>query len=90
MYNIAILTSGVSIAVSIFLIAVTLKARMQRKAKILSYIGAVFVVILASNVVYVLQTFSILPGIGHIAEFFLIIELVILLLFYAAVSRGLG
>lgn len=90
MYNIAVLISGVSIAVSIFLLTVTFKTTRRIRARIVSYIGAAFVVILISNIVYVLQTFSILPGNGYQVDFFLAVELVILLLFYAAIGRGQG
>ncbi|HKJ96497.1 MAG TPA: hypothetical protein VJ944_01995, partial [Thermoplasmataceae archaeon] len=88
--NIAVLISGVSIAVSIFLLIVTFATKRRIRAKILSYIGGVFVVVLISNVVYVLQTFSLFPGTGHQVEFFLAVELIILLLFYAGIARGIG
>lgn len=90
MYNIAVLISGVSIAISVFLLMITIKANRRVSAKILSYIGLVFVVILVSNVIYVLQAFRILPGSGNEAEYFLSVELIILLLFYVGIARGIG
>lgn len=90
MYNIAVLISGVSIAISAFLLIITLKAKRRNRAKILSYIGLVFVVILISNLIYVLQAFSILPATGNDAIFFLSVELIVLLLFYAGIARGIG
>ncbi len=90
MYNIAVLISGLSIAISIFLIIIAIRATRRRKVRILSYLEAVFALILISNVVYVFQTFNMLPGISFDVTFLLSVELIVLLLFYASIVRGLG
>lgn len=90
MYELAILISGLSMVLSIFLIGITRRVSRRRKAKILSYMAAIFVVILLSNVVFVLQVFSILPTTGYEVTFLLGVELLILVLFYAAIVRGIG
>ncbi len=89
MYNFAILISGLSIVLSIFLLVVTFGVTRRRKFKILTYITAVFVIILISNVLYALQTFSIIPTTGYEVTFLLSVELATLLLFYVGISRGL-
>ncbi len=90
MYNIAVILSGVSIVISIFLLIVTVKALRLRRARIFRYTGAVFAVILVSNCVYVLQVFSLLPGARYEVISFLSVELIILLLFYTGIARGIG
>lgn len=90
MYELAILISGLSIVLSIFLLAITRRVSRKRRAKILSYMSGVFLVILASNVLFVLQVFSVLPFTGFEVTILLGVELLILILFYAAIVRGIG
>ncbi|AKA49372.1 hypothetical protein IX51_09985 [uncultured archaeon] len=90
MYELAILISGLSIVLSIFLLGITRRVTRRRRARILSYIGAVFIIILISNVVFVLQVFSVIPFTGFEITILLGVELLILILFYAAIVRGIG
>lgn len=88
-YNIAVLISGLSIVISIFLLDVTRRVSKRRRVRILSFMSAVFVLILLSNVVFVVLTFTIFPTTGIETTFLLAVQLVILLLFYAGIVRGL-
>lgn len=90
MYDIALLFSGLSIMLSIFLLVITLRVAMRRRVKILSYIIGVFFVILISNILFVLQIFSFFPYSINQVTLLLAAELAILLLFYAGIVRGIG
>ncbi len=90
MYNIAVLISGISIVLSVFLLGVSRRVLKRRRTRILSYISWVFVVILISNAIFVLQVFSVLPMTGHETTMLLAEELIILVLFYAGIARGLS
>ncbi len=90
MYDLALLISGLSVVLSVFLLGVIRRVSRRRKAKILSYIGGVFVVILLSNVIFILQVFTLIPFTGFEVTILLGVELLILILFYAAIMRGLS
>lgn len=90
MYEIAILISGISIVFSVFLLGVARRVLRRRKVRILTYIAAVFVVILLSNILFVLQVFHVIPIPGYELTIFLAVELIILVLFYAGIVRGIS
>lgn len=91
MYDFAILISGLSIVFSAFLLAILRRVSRRRRVRILSYMGGVFALILVSNVLFVLQVFQIIPSFaGYEVAFLLAVQLVILILFYAGIVRGIG
>lgn len=90
MYDLAILISGLSIVLSVFLLGILKRVTRRRKARIFSYIAGVFLVILASNVIFVLQVFTLIPFTGYEVTFLLATELLILILFYLAIVRGIS
>lgn len=90
MYDFAILIAGLSIVLSVFLLGVIRRVSRRRRVKILSYIGGVFAVILVSNIFFVLQVFSIIPFTGYEVTFLLLVELLILILFYMGIVRGIS
>ncbi len=90
MYDIAVLISGISIVLSVFMLGVMRRVTRRKRVKILSYIGGVFIVILVSNIIFILQVFTVLPLSGYEVTFFLAAELIILVLFYAGIVRGIS
>lgn len=90
MYDYALIISGISIVLSLFLLGVAFRVSRRRKVRILTYISAVFAVILVSNVIFVLQVFSMLPFTGYEVTMLLSVELLILVLFYAGIVRGIS
>lgn len=89
MYDYAILIAGLSIVFSVFLLAVIRRVSRRRKVKILSYIGGVFIIILVSNLFFALQVFHIIPFTGYEVTILLAVELLILIMFYIGIVRGL-
>lgn len=90
MYDYAILIAGLSIVLSVFLLTIIRRVSRRKKVKILSYIGGVFILILASNIFFVLQVFSVIPFTGYEVTILLAVDLLILIMFYIGIVRGLS
>ena len=88
MDNIGIFITGISIVVSIFLLAVTYKSLKRSSVKIFYYLFIVFGIILIANVYMLLQVFGIVPYFVADVTVLLFADLVILLLFYFGIVRG--
>ena len=88
MDNIGIFITGISIVVSIFLLAVTYKSLKRSNVKIFYYLFIVFGIILIANAYMLLQVFGIVPYFVADVTVLLFADLVILLLFYFGIVRG--
>ena len=80
--------AAVSVVLSIFMLAVTLRATRRAGVRILKYLAASFILIFLTNLLVILNLFYpasfgilIIPG-------FIVADLLILLLFYSGIIRG--
>ncbi|MCL4451337.1 MAG: hypothetical protein M1327_01755 [Candidatus Thermoplasmatota archaeon] len=80
--------AAVSVILSIFMIAVTMRATRRAGVRIFKYLAASFILILVTNVFVIINLFypaylssALIPG-------FIIADLLILLLFYSGIIRG--
>ncbi len=88
MYFFPTAITGVSLVLSIFLIAVVTRTISRFHSPIFRYILAVFIIILIDSLAVIISIFA-FPGLRQITSLLYITsELVILLLFYAAVVKG--
>jgi hypothetical protein len=80
--------AAVSVVLSIFMLAVTLRATRRAGVRILKYLAASFILIFLTNLLVLFNLFYpayfgtvIIPG-------FVVADLLILLLFYSGIIRG--
>lgn len=83
-----IVIAGISLVVSAFMLAVTVRASREGGPKAVIYLGTAFAVILAVNLLFVLSVFKLLlPGSDFII-IFLVSDLILLGIFYLGAVRG--
>jgi len=84
-----IVIAGISLVVSAFMLAVTVRASRKGGPKAVIYLGTAFAVILAVNLLFVLSVFKLLlPGSDFII-IFLVSDLILLGIFYLGAVRGI-
>ncbi len=80
--------AAVSVVLSIFMIVVTFRATRRAGVRILKYLAASFILILLTNLFVVINLFFPAYLGAVIIPAFIVVDLLILLLFYSGIVRG--
>lgn len=88
MYFFPTAITGISVVLSIFLIAVSARTISRFKSPIFRYLLFVFILILFDSL-YTIITILLLPNLrSSTVVVYIVSDLIILLLFYAVIARG--
>ena len=84
-----IVFAGISLVLSAFMLAVTIKASRTGGPRAIIYLGVAFAVILVANLLFVLSVFGILLSESDFPMIFLVSDLILLIIFYFGAVRGI-
>lgn len=88
MLAISFYLSGLSVVLSLFILAVSIRAYRRSGIRLFAYLMIVFIVILFDSILYTLSGFIFVQFPLSFDDIFLISDVVILLLFYFGAVRG--
>ncbi|MHB1708829.1 MAG: hypothetical protein ACYCT2_05065 [Thermoplasmataceae archaeon] len=84
-----IIIVGISLILSSFLLAVTIRASVKGGPRAVMYLGAAFAVILLVNLLFAFSVFGIVFLGNDILPIFLLSDLILLIIFYFGAVRGI-
>ena len=84
-----IIIVGISLILSSFLLAVTIRASVKGGPRAVTYLGAAFAVILLVNLMFALSVFGIVLQGNNFLTIFLLSDLILLIIFYFGAVRGI-
>ncbi len=88
MLDISFYLSGLAVVLSIFILAVSVRAYSRTHVRIFGFLIAVFVILLADSLIYTITGFIFFQLPFTMNEMFLFSDVAILLIFYFGAVRG--